>query len=370
MLRLVSKTMRDIVNLPVRIDPPDPTGEVPVESPGLAVHTEQERTLHLAILAVLLVLLGIPYPNLAESTFTGTLDLHTAVKVIGALFGIITGLALTMRFDALGNRFHLFLGIAFLVNGIKDLVHGLIYMRVFESILKFSNQEIEGFISEAYVTGQLLLSGTLLVAYFLPLQPVKRHSALEALQVAVIVLLITGLAAFALQMADQGSESFDLRLVNQTCVRLLTLTFLVYLWRYYVYREMLTWWITLSLGINTLGQWMMQHSRHPYDALLNAAHLYKVLGYLIPLMGFLIYQIVIVRKYQRAQKELILAREEALAADRAKSEFLANMSHEIRTPMNGILGMIARAQDSACRRPGGIPDRRSRFGSIAAQDPG
>jgi two-component system sensor histidine kinase/response regulator len=38
--------------------------------------------------------------------------------------------------------------------------------------------------------------------------------------------------------------------------------------------------------------------------------------------------------------ELVLAREQAVAADRAKSEFLANMSHEIRTPLNGVLGML------------------------------
>ena len=47
-----------------------------------------------------------------------------------------------------------------------------------------------------------------------------------------------------------------------------------------------------------------------------------------------------ISKRKQTERDLVTARDEALAAARAKSQFLAVMSHEMRTPLNGVMGVL------------------------------
>ncbi len=63
-----------------------------------------------------------------------------------------------------------------------------------------------------------------------------------------------------------------------------------------------------------------------------------------------------IKQREKAEKELIVAKEQAEESDRLKTAFLANMSHEIRTPMNGILGFA-----ELLKEPDRTGDEQQRF---------
>jgi len=63
------------------------------------------------------------------------------------------------------------------------------------------------------------------------------------------------------------------------------------------------------------------------------------------LVGILITFVDLTQE-KEVERQLQIAKEKAIRADKLKSAFLSNMSHEIRTPMNGILGFAQMLRNS------------------------
>jgi len=77
----------------------------------------------------------------------------------------------------------------------------------------------------------------------------------------------------------------------------------------------------------------------------------------VPLMesGYINMYAADITKLKKYQKEMKVAKEEAVSANQEKSRFLATMSHEIRTPLNATLGILSLLCDT------NLSDKQIRF---------
>src|SRR4051812_13003833 len=135
---------------------------------SLSLHDRRQQAWHGGVLLLLLAALTTPTWLIADATYRGTLDLHAAMKVLGALVGLATGLTLVLRYYRLGrNRFYLFVGVAFLINGTADVAHGLLCFRGFFPLPE-RDRDMGEFLRTVYLRSQLLLGAAILATLMTP----------------------------------------------------------------------------------------------------------------------------------------------------------------------------------------------------------
>ena len=313
---------------------------------GASEHSLRRERGYLVILTCIVALLASAYPWLARSSYEGSADLHAATEVVGALLGLIAGFALTTRFYVLGNRSHLFIGLAFFVNGVEDFVHGLLALASTQALVGPASFDLGRFIPGTYVTGRLLMGILLLgVPFADSLLAKSRSPQRETKLVVTTVLLATVLATTLTFRIPLPQFIYPDRLISRPVDFLsavvLLLALCALLLEYHRRGGILTWWVALSISVNVVGQVLMSFSKHLYDPFFDIAHVYKVLGYAIPLIGLSLYQIAIISERLRAEEALQRHAVELDLANEEVRQFAYIVCHDLRAPLVNLEGFVA-----------------------------
>jgi len=260
-------------------------------------------------MAAIMLLLLSPYPWLVSLEHTGTSDFHSTLEITGSLLGLIAGMALISRFYVLGNRLHLFIGLAFFINGAEDFMHGLLAFLAEYSGTSMLASELVRFVPATYVTGRLLMGLLLLIAPFASgwlgkSENSKRETIWISLSVLLFAMAATAMA-FQIHLPQFiYPEQLISRPVDFISAFALAAALAVFVREYFKSQDILIWWVALSIGVNVVGQLMMSFSTELFDPFFDIAHVYKVLGYAVPLLGFSLFQIALQRELRQAVSAL------------------------------------------------------------------
>ena len=277
--------------------------------PDGAIHSPTQVRWHLAVLLLVSLLLALAGVVASGSEHQGSAEFHSTIEWVGSLFGLVTGLMLVVRFYSLGHYAHLFIGLAFFVNGGEDLVHGLLSMAEVQSWVGGPASSIAQFIPATYVTGRLLLGILLLVSPRVPEWiGESRNAKRETLWISVLVLIGSMIVTAGAFQVPLPTFIYPDRVISRpvdflSAVLLLAALFSFVRW-YRRSRDMLVWWVALSIAVNVVGQILMSMSKGLYDPFFDVAHVYKVFGYVIPMFGLSFYQLATLTAHQQAVRAL------------------------------------------------------------------
>ena len=149
----------------------------------------------------------------------------------------------------------------------------------------------------------------LILAVLLPSRMGKpRSPKRETFWASSIALIATGLATWVIFLVPLPRFAFPDHVISRPAdfasAVLFAIALAMFLRMYHRTRDALVWGLALSIGINVVAQGIMGFSRQLGDACYDIAHVYKVLGYAVPVLSFAIYQTSTILEVKRMERLL------------------------------------------------------------------
>ncbi len=271
---------------------------------GPSVHSAAQRWFRFVLLAALLVLLAAPLPFARASSYRGSQEFHAAIEMAGAVMAILAGTCFITRFYSLGNHFHLLVGLAFFANGVKDFVHGLLSLAECRQWMIMSAARFEQSIPATGASGRILMALLLILSVLLPPRMGKPgNPKRETFWASALVLVAAGLVTGAIFLVPLPRFVFPDQVISRpvdfASAGLFAIALALFLGMYQRTRDALVWGLALAVGINVVAQGIMGFSRQLGDACYDIAHVYKVLGYAVPVLSFAVFQTLTILEVKR-----------------------------------------------------------------------
>jgi PAS domain S-box-containing protein len=295
---------------------------------GAGSDFEKKFSLYWLFLSVTMLVLVLPGIWLVGAPYHGSADLHAAIEVVGSVIAIMAGVILIFRYPVFSNRMHLLIGLAFFINGAEDLVHGLMGFLGSREIIAMPFGTLERFLPATYVAGRIMMAVLLILAPFSDeLFGVANSPQKEAIRLSFGAVVLMAMLTIMSYYASLPVFIYPLmplsRPVDMVSALLFAVAFFIMLRYYQRHGDVILKWLLLAIVFHLTGQILMSFSKEMYDGFFDIAHLYKVIGYALPLIGMSQYQTQMLRfalRWQKMSEELELIVQQQLESARQTSE--------------------------------------------------
>jgi len=287
---------------------------------GTQSQTSHQVKARLVILFCMSLIMGFISFFVSFHDHMSTIDLHTALELGGSFIALLAGMSFLMNFYALGSRFALVIGTGFVIAGFVDFIHGFYASPTLRPILGWPSHLDHQITVLTYLFGRLAFCFVMIISLFFRGRIEDRQARKRLIVLSTFISLLSVAVVVLVGVAYQFPRMIHPNLLIPRPVDFviacgLIFISILFLKEYINSREDMVWWFMASLLVASLGQFTISFSRAfdvevQTDLLFDVGHVYKIISYLLPMIGFMSYQFNLISYRLQAEKTARKAQED------------------------------------------------------------